>query len=151
MREHDAVHQPLTIDVNLDFDRHCLLGPSADEQNRVVSRDRAGDLRQLRPVDPFGEALRLAAVRSHDNQGLDALERPDEARHRPPQLFADRLACALLARARIGAVAGALDETQLFQIAGQCGLRGGNAAIFQFLPQSFLRRDRLAVNDVEDL
>ena len=47
---------------------------AADEQNRVVTGDRAGNFRELRAIDPFRQTLRLTGIGSQHEQRIDALE-----------------------------------------------------------------------------
>ena len=82
---------------------------AADEQNRVVAANRAGDLLELRAIDPLGQSLRLPAVGANDEQGVHALETAHQRGHRA--LAAGRRPPAALgAGPDVGAITRALDQ-----------------------------------------
>ncbi len=77
IRQNDAFHRiscPFTIELNFFSSVSAAAGPR--QTSRIVSspRNRAGDLRQLRAVDPFGQPLGLAAVGAHDDERIDTLD-----------------------------------------------------------------------------
>src|SRR5262245_27476388 len=92
------------------FDRDCRMTATADKRNRVVSRNRSCDLRQLDSVNPFSQPLCLAPVRPDDHERIYALEAAHERGDRPAKLLAHRRTSAIGAETHVGAIAGTLDE-----------------------------------------
>src|SRR5690349_4258364 len=83
---------------------------ATDEQDRVVTRQRARDVRQSGAIDPLRQALGLTAIGPQYKKRVHTLEAAYERRDRAPQLLADGRAFDGGAGPRVGAVARALDQ-----------------------------------------
>src|SRR5262249_16207248 len=122
-----------------------------DDENRVVSRDRADHLGQLRAIERFGERLRLGAARADDDELLDALDPADELVGGPLQRGERRLGVRRLgAGALVGAVAGALPQAELLDVARNRRLRRFEAALVKSPGEQLLAVERLAIDHLED-
>src|SRR5262245_47714435 len=126
----------------------CAAG---DDENRVVAGDRSDFLRQLRPIDRFGERLRLAAPGADDDQLLHALDAAQERGGGALERAERRLRVRRLgARPLVGAVARALDQPELLDVARNRRLRRLEAALLQQTAQPLLALERLAIDELED-
>src|SRR5262245_8153701 len=126
-------------------------GAPRDDEDRVVAADRAHFLGQLRPIDRLGQRLRLAAAGPDNDELLDALHAPQERRGRPFERRQRGLRVGHLdARTLIRAVAGALHESELRDVARNRRLRRCEAALLKTLAQQLLALERLAIDELED-
>ena len=126
-------------------------GVARDHENRVVAGDRADRFRQLRAIERVGQRLRLAAARADDDELLDALDAAQELGGRALERGERRLRVRRLgAGPLVGAVAGALDEAELLDVARNRRLRRVEAALAQAAAQLLLAVERLAVDQFED-
>jgi hypothetical protein len=126
-------------------------GIPRDDENRVIARDRASGLWQMRPVDRQGQRLRLTDTGPQDNELLDALY--------PLQVLTRG---ALERRPRGGRRGGVgrgpsirtisrlLDQAQLRDVPRDRRLRGAEAAPAQSTPELLLVVERLAVDQFEN-
>ena len=122
-----------------------------DDENRVVAGDRADRLRQLRAVDGERQRLRLPGSGANDDELLHAIDAPQEARRRALERVERELRTGHVdALPLIGAVAGALDEPELLDVARDRRLRGFAAALQQPSPHLLLAVERLAIDQFQD-
>ena len=122
-----------------------------DDENRVVARDRSHGLGQPRAVERFGQGLRLAPPGPDDHELLDALDPAEKLgggtlQRRQRRRRARRIHAGPL----VGAVAGALHQPQIGDVARDRRLRGVEAALAQTAAQLLLAVQRLAVDELQD-
>src|SRR5437588_7263349 len=126
-------------------------GVAGNDENRIVAADRADGFGQLRPIDGDGERLRLADAGADDHELLDAFD--------PPQVFLGRALKRHEGRFRIGriralalirAVAGALDQAEVLDVARDRRLRRVEAEMPQPTPELFLAVQQIPVDQLED-
>src|SRR5262245_1797754 len=126
-------------------------GAARDDENRVVAGDRADLFDQLRAVDRFGQRLCLSAAGPDDDELLHALDAAQERGRRPLERRQRRLRAGRLdARPLIRAVAGALDQAELLDVARDGRLRRLEAALVKPLAEQLLALERLAIDELED-
>src|SRR5204863_8980599 len=124
---------------------------AGDDENRVVAGDRSGDLGQPRAVEGDGERLGLRRAGTDDDELLHALHAAQEVAGRP----LERRARGFRARrfgagALIRAVARALDEAEILDVARDGRLRCFEAARVQALHDLLLAVQRFLVDEFED-
>jgi hypothetical protein len=122
-----------------------------DHENRVVAGDGANGLGHARPIERFGQHLRLAAPGPDDDELLHAFDAVEEfggraLERRERALGVERVGAGAL----IGAVAGALDEPEFLDVARNRRLGRFEAALVQAAAQPFLAVKRFAVDELED-
>ena len=123
-----------------------------DDENRVVAGDRADGLGQLRAVDRDRPAAApgRAPVRT-TTSCCDAVDAAQELGGRALERGERRLRVRRVgARALVGAVAGALDQAEIRDVARNRRLRGVEAALAQTAAQLLLAVERLAVDEFEN-
>ena len=126
-------------------------GIARDDENRVIARDRAGGLRQMRPVDRQGQRLRLPDTGPQNDELLDAF-------HLLQVLARGALKGRAGGRRRggigrgppIGAVSRLLDQPQLRDVPGDRRLGGAEPALAQSASELLLVVERLAVDELEN-
>src|SRR5207245_2326725 len=116
------------------------------DQNRVVAGNRSDRFGQLRAIDGGGERLRVARGSPDYDEVAHANNAPEELRR---GMFEGR---ARIGRADpvgagplIRAVAGALHQAEIFDVARNRRLRGAKAALMQTAAELLLGVQRLAV------
>ena len=110
-----------------------------DDQNRVVAGDGADRLGEARAVERLGQRLRLAAAGADDDQLLHALDLLQELGGGALERRQRRLRVgAFRRRPLVGAVAGALDQAELGDVARDRRLRRLEAALAQAAAQLLL-------------
>src|SRR6185503_113620 len=122
-----------------------------NDEDRVVAGDRTHDFRQPRAVDGHGERLRLPGAGPDDDQLLDSIDRPEELGGSVLERTEGGFGiCGVSARPLIGTVAGALDQAEVADVAGDGRLRRLEAVAVQQAPQLLLAMQRLVVDQLED-
>ena len=122
-----------------------------DHENRVVAGNRADHFRQAGAVERLGERLGLAPAGPDDDELLDAIDAAQEFVGGALERGERRLGVRRLgARPLVGAVAGALDQAELRDVARDGRLRRLEAALMQPAAQQLLAVQRLAVDELED-
>jgi hypothetical protein len=122
-----------------------------DDKNRVVAGDRPYRFGQTRAIDGERQRLRLAGAGAEDDQLPDAFDLLQEFSGGVLERgVRGRRIRAVGAGALIGAVAGALDETEHLDVAGDRGLCRVDAALAQTPPQLLLTVERLAIDEFEN-
>src|SRR5438094_2034284 len=121
-----------------------------DDQNRVIARDAPDRLRQLRAIDRDRERLRLPDAGSNDDELLHPFDAAEEvgrgAFERGERGFRVR---RVRAWPLVRAVARALDEAELLDVARDRRLRGVEAARAETPAKLLLAVERFAVDELE--
>src|SRR4029453_17399749 len=122
-----------------------------DDENRIVALNRTNRLRQLRAINRLGKSRGLPssgakndellhAIRAAEELSCSALERR-KSRFRVPFVFPGP---------SVRAVARALDQPQLFDVARDRCLRRVEAALTQTAAQLLLTVERIAIDEFQD-
>src|SRR6266851_8355559 len=120
-----------------------------DHENRVVARNRADRFRQPRAIERFGQCLRLPAAGPDDDELLDAFHAAQELGRRTLERGQRRLRIrGFRSGPLIRAVAGALHEPELLDVARNRRLRGLEAVLMQPPAKPLLALDRFAVDQL---
>src|SRR5262249_1450487 len=131
------------------LDERCgAAGAAGDDEDSVVAGDRTDDLRELGAIEREGEWLRLADAGTDDDELLDAIDVAEELGG--GALGGGVRGWRLGAGTLVGAVAGALDEAEIADVARDGRLRRIEAARAQTAAQQLLAVERLAIDQLED-
>src|SRR4029077_15845009 len=122
---------------------------AGNHEDRIVAANRADRFGELRAIDGKGERLRLADAGPDDNQVLDVLDALEKlgggALERDQRRGgADTGAPGPL----VGAIARALDEAELLDVARNGRLRGVEAAALQTLAQLLLAVECVTIDEI---
>src|SRR6267142_1782094 len=119
---------------------------AGDDEDRVVARERAEDVRQVRVVEGARDRPGGAGLRAHDHHEAVRLDRLGEAPHGLDRQSA-RVVLDMVARPRGSRAA---PHAERREIARQRRLRGADAARAQVPLQLILARDGPAREDLAD-
>src|SRR5580765_1162286 len=127
------------------------LAVASDDEDGVVSGNRADGFDQLRAVERLGQRLRLAAASAEHDELLDALDAPQKRRggaleRRPRHLGTRRLETWPL----ICTITSALDEAEIGDVARDGRLSRVESAMTEAPPELFLAVQRFLIDDFED-
>ena len=124
---------------------------AGDDQDRVVACDGPHDFREPRSVERFGKRLRLTAAGPDDHELLDALDVADEIRRGTLEGAQRRFRVGGVgAGALVCAIAGALHEAEVLDVARDRRLRRLEAALAEPAAQQLLAVEPFAVDQLED-
>src|SRR5687768_4477968 len=125
---------------------------AANDQNRIVTCDRADDFGQTGSIDRHGERLRLSCVGPEHDQLIDDVVAAEVVVNRGPAFdFGIDRRLGPGSGASIRPVRCPFDQSQIANIARQGGLRDLDCPqAAQSLAQLFLAGDSLAIDDLQD-
>src|SRR5262249_24619112 len=122
-----------------------------DDEDGVVAGDRADGFLQAGAIERLGQRLRLAASGADDDELLNAIDAADEVaggalQQRQRGFRIRRFGAGPL----VGAVAGALHQAELLDVARDRRLRRLEAVVMQAPAQQLLAVQRFAIDEIED-
>jgi hypothetical protein len=124
---------------------------SGDNENRVIARDGAYGLRQLRSVERLGQSLRLAPPGTDDDELIDPLDPAEKLDGRSLQRAQNCLGVRRVrARAPVRAVSGTLHEPQIRNVARDRRLRGVESTLTETPTQLLLAVEGVAIDEIKD-
>ena len=149
--EYELAASPTREPFQTPGQRGGAAGVARNDENRVVAADRADRFGQLRPIDGDRQRLGLSDAGADDDELLHVVdvaeELADGALERGERRFGTG---GVEPRPLIGAVAGALHQPELLDVARDRRLGGVEAALVQAAPQLFLAAQRVAIDELED-
>jgi hypothetical protein len=124
---------------------------SRNDQNRVITCDRADHLRKFCSIDSHRQRLRLTWIRTQNKQLLNLVKPAQILGNGATNFFLSAsVSTRWHSRFLIGSVSCPFHKSQFLNISGNCGLRGVETAFPQPLPQFVLARQGFLCNEVEN-